>query len=70
MKEKMKIIFEVKLDGIQIHNPHYLNAERTFHIETSRAMLFRSLDAMERKLKRLYPLGEPSSPTKRYEKDS
>ena len=54
-KEKIKITIEVKLPQKTQYSPHFLDAKREFTIETTRAMLFRSLDAMERKLNRLYP---------------
>lgn len=55
MKEKIKINIEVKLPGKKQFAPHFLDARREFMIETTRGMLFRSLEAIERKLLRLYP---------------
>jgi len=55
MKEKIEIT--IRANG-SMNNPLYLylNSERGFEIEVSRALLFRSLEAFEKKLKKLYPI--------------
>lgn len=54
--EKEKIEIEITVSSYVSKNN--LRAQRTFQVETSRALLFRSLDAVERKLKKLYPVKE------------
>lgn len=51
-----KEIFTIKIETEckKQCDPHYLSSTRKFTIQTSRAMLFRSLEAMENKLVRLY----------------
>ena len=53
-KEQFKIEIKVNLDKDSM-KPHYLNAERTFVISATRQYLFRSLEAVENRLKKLYP---------------
>lgn len=53
---------------VEIHVTYYasknnLSAQRTFKVETSRALLFRSLDAIERKLTKLYPTNDKGNTT-------
>lgn len=55
-----KEIFKVtiKVEREKQFKPHYLNAEREFKIEAGRGKLFITLDSIERKLRKVYPLTE------------
>lgn len=57
-KENIIITIEVTLPAKDKFEPHYLDAQRKIMVSTTRAMLFRSLDAIEKKLTRIYPPNE------------
>lgn len=46
----------IKCEGQNQFKPHYLSSERTFKVDAHRGRLFQSLDSMEKKLVKKYPV--------------
>lgn len=54
MKKEI-IEITIKCERENQFKPHYLSSQRTFIVHATRGRLFQTLDAIERKLKKLYP---------------